>query len=240
MNLSGKTAIITGASSGLGAAFSKAIIEKGGSVYGIARRENRLNELRESLGNSFHPVVLDITDEQAVETWVSDTFTGQSAPEILINNAGLGKFGNIEDLSSDDWHTMMRVNLDGVFYLTKRIVPLMKQHPEHNHIINIASVAGLMGNPKISGYNTTKFGLRGFSEALFKELRFDKIKVSCMFPGSIATEFFENAGASTHSHMMQPQDVAATLVHLLETPDNFLINEITLRPLDPKPPQSEN
>ncbi|MFW6348189.1 MAG: SDR family oxidoreductase, partial [Cyclonatronaceae bacterium] len=214
--------------------------DKGGAVYGLARREHRLNELRETLGETFKPVVLDITDEQAVETWVNDTFTGKNAPEILINNAGLGKFGTIEDLSSEDWHTMMRVNLDGVFYLTKRIVPLMKQHPEHNHIINIASVAGLMGNPKISGYNATKFGLRGFSEALFKELRFDKIKVSCMFPGSIATEFFENAGASTHSHMMQPDDVAATLVHLLETPDNFLINEITLRPLDPKPPESEN
>lgn len=238
MNLSGKTAVITGASSGLGAAFSKAIIDKGGAVYGLARRENRLQELRETLGESFHPVVLDITDEQGVETWVSSTFGPENAPDVLINNAGLGKFGNIEDLSSEDWHTMMRVNLDGVFYLTKRIVPLMKAHPGHNHIINIASVAGLMGNPKISGYNTTKFGLRGFSEALFKELRFDKIKVTCMFPGSIATEFFENAGASTHAHMMQPEDVAATLVHLLETPDNLLIDEITLRPLNPKPPES--
>jgi NADP-dependent 3-hydroxy acid dehydrogenase YdfG len=238
MNLSGKTAIITGASSGLGAAFSKAIINKGGSVYGIARRESRLNELRDTLGEAFHPVVLDITDENAVEAWIKDSFSDANAPDILINNAGLGKFGNVEDLSSDDWHTMMRVNLDGVFFLTKRIVPLMKQHPEHNHIINIASVAGLMGNPKISGYNTTKFGLRGFSEALFKELRFDKIKVTCMFPGSIATEFFENAGASTHAHMMQPDDVASTLIHLLETPDNLLIDEITLRPLNPKPPEN--
>jgi len=117
------------------------------------------------------------------------------------------------------------------------IVPLMKENPEHCHIINIASVAGLIGNPQISGYNASKFAVRGFSEALFKELRYDKIKVSCMFPGSIATEFFDKAaGGDTHSNMMMPGDVANTLIHLLETPDNYLINEITLRPLNPKSP----
>ncbi len=237
MNISQKNAIITGASSGIGAAFSSAIIEKGGTVYGIARREERLNELKKKLGDRFIPVVLDITDQQKVEQWADVTFSEQHFPDILINNAGLGKFGLIEELSSDDWHNMINVNLNGVFYLTRKIVPLMKANPSHTHIVNIASVAGLMGNPKISGYNATKFGLRGFSEALFKELRFEGIKVSCVFPGSIATEFFERAGSSTHSHMMRPEDVASTVIHLLETPDNFLIDEITMRPLNPKPPE---
>ncbi|MCH8558930.1 MAG: SDR family oxidoreductase [Balneolia bacterium] len=234
MDISQKKAIITGASSGIGAAFSRAIVAKGGIVYGIARREDRLNELKKELGDAFHPVVLDITDEAGVSTWVDQTFSADNTPDILINNAGLGKFGNIDELSLDDWHTMMNVNLNGVFYITRKLVPLFKENESHTHIINIASVAGLLGNPKISGYNATKFGLRGFSEALFKELRYDKIKVTCVYPGSIATEFFANAGSSTHDHMMRSEDVADTIVHILETPDNFLIDEITLRPLIPK------
>jgi short-subunit dehydrogenase len=134
----------------------------------------------------------------------------------------------------------MNTNLNGVFYMTRHIVPLMKKNPEICHIINISSIAGLLGNPQISGYNASKFAVRGFSEALFKELRYDGIKVSCMFPGSIATDFFETANAGdTHPNMMMPADVASTLVHLLETPDNYLINEVTLRPLNPKPPKDE-
>jgi len=132
---------------------------------------------------------------------------------------------------------MMNVNLNGVFYITRKLVPLFKRNEQHTHIVNIASVAGLIGNPQISGYNATKFGLRGFSEALFKELRFDKIKVTCVYPGSIATEFFEKSGSSTHDHMMKADDVAHSIIHVLETPDNFLIDEITMRPLNPKPPQ---
>jgi short-subunit dehydrogenase len=94
-----------------------------------------------------------------------------------------------------------------------------------------------MGNPTISGYNATKFGLRGFSEALFKELRFDGIKVTCFFPESISTSFFDDIESVTlHDNMMHPVDIAKTLKYVLETSDNFLINEITMRPLNPKPP----
>jgi len=237
MNISQKKAIITGASSGIGAAFSKSIIDKGGVVYGIARREDRLQKLQQELGERFHPVVLDITNEPAVSKWVEETFGDDNQPDILINNAGLGKFANVDELSLDDWHNMINVNVNGVFYLTRKVVPLFKKKGSHTHIINIASVAGLMGNPKLTGYNATKFALRGFSEALFKELRFDKVKVTCVYPGSISTEFFANAGSSTHDHMMQAQDVSSTVIHILETPDNFLIDEITVRPLNPKPDQ---
>lgn len=237
MILKGKIAVITGASSGIGSALSKALIDKGATVYGIARRINLLQELRNSLGTSFIPVPLDITEMESISNWVDDTFS-ELMPDILVNNAGLGFFGNIEDLSPDDWHTMMNVNLNGVFYITRKLVPLFKKNEQHTHIVNIASVAGLMGNPQISGYNVTKFGIRGFSDALFKELRFDKIKVTCVFPGSVATEFFEKSGSSVHDHMMKAEDVAQSIVHILETPDNFLIDEITMRPLNPKPPQT--
>ncbi len=235
MDLSNKIAIVTGASSGIGISFSKKLIERGAKVYGLARRLNRLMEIQNELGNQFSPIQADVTRHEEIRSWIKSQFSGDENPHILINNAGLGLFGNVEDVSLDDWHTMVNTNLNGVFYLTREVVPLMKKYDGHCHIVNIASVAGLLGNPQLSGYNATKFGLRGFSEALFKELRYDKIKVTTMFPGSIATSFFDQFGG-THSNMLQPDDVADTLIHLLETPDNFLVNEIALRPLNPKNP----
>lgn len=241
MDLRNKIAIVTGASSGIGITFSKKLIEKGATVYGLARRLNKLKKVQEKLGTNFNPVQLDITQHKDIEDWVNKQFSDEHSPQILINNAGLGIFGNVDELSVKDWQTMVDTNLNGVFYLTRTVVPLMKKLDTHCHIINISSVAGLLGNPQISGYNATKFGLRGFSEALFKELRYDKIKVSTMFPGSIATSFFDNAdGVDTHPNMLKADDVADTLIHLLETPDNFLINEIALRPLNPKNPDSDS
>lgn len=239
MDLSEKNAIVTGASSGIGISFSKKLIDKGAKVYGLARRLNKLREIKEQLGDLFIPVKMDITKPDQIHEWVKETFSDNHLPHVLINNAGLGIFGNVEKLSIQDWNTMVQTNLNGVFYLTHELVPFMKDSDEYHHIINISSIAGLLGNPQLSGYNATKYGVRGFSEALFKELRYDKIKVTAMFPGSISTKFFDKAGSETHPNMLQPNDVADTLIHLLETPDNFLINEITLRPLNPKNPNEK-
>ena len=239
MDLKGKNAIVTGASSGIGISFSKKLIEKGATVYGLARRLNKLTEVREKLGNEFIPVKMDVTKPTDIQKWVQETFSENNLPHILINNAGLGIFGKVDKLSIDDWNTMVQTNLNGVFYLTRELVPFMKASEVHHHIINIASIAGLLGNPEMSGYNASKYGVRGFSEALFKELRYDKIKVTAMFPGSISTHFFDRVGNETHDNMLQADDVADTLIHLLETPDNFLVNEITLRPLNPKNPDDK-
>ncbi|MCG8374275.1 MAG: SDR family oxidoreductase [Balneolales bacterium] len=237
MNLEGKVAIVTGASSGIGAEFSKILVESGTKVYGLARSMEKLNNVQEHIGNGFVPVQMDITRHEAVDGWVDSTF-GKELPDILVNNAGLGYFANIDNLGLKEWQQMMDVNLSGVFYTTRTIVPLMKKNANVCHIVNIASIAGLMGNPTLSAYNATKFGLRGFSEALFKELRFDGIKVTCFFPGSIATNFFDSIETmNLHANMMQPSDIAKTLKFVLETSDNYLINELTMRPLNPKPPK---
>ena len=237
MDLKGKTAIVTGASSGIGAEFSKILTEAGVRVYGLARSVDKLTSLKKHLGDLFIPVKMDITQYEETEQWVENTFDEKHTPDILVNNAGLGYFADVDELSLEQWHTMLDVNLSGVFYLTRLIVPLMKENKAVCHIVNIASVAGLMGNPQISGYNATKFGLRGFSESLFKELRYDGIKVTCFFPGSIATSFFDSIDAvELHPNMMRPVDIAKSLKFVLETPDNFLINEMTMRPLNPKPP----
>ena len=239
MNLTSKVAIVTGASSGIGAEFSKTLVEAGAKVYGLARSIDKLNSIKEKIGDQFIPVQLDITKNEDVEAWIDSAFKKET-PDVLVNNAGLGYFANVDELPVEQWESMMNVNLGGVFYLTRKVVPLMKENPEVCHIVNIASVAGLMGNPQISAYNATKFGLRGFSEALFKELRYDGIKVSCFFPGSIATNFFDSIeSVNLHPNMMQPVDIANTLKYVLETPDNYLINEVTMRPLNPKPPKKD-
>ncbi len=158
--------------------------------------------------------------------------------DVLINNAGLGKFGPVDRLSLEDWDVQMNTNLRGVFLCTRAAVPVMKRQNAASgfggHIVNIASIAGLIGNPNISAYNATKFGVRGFSEAIMKELRDDGIKVSCVYPGSIATEFFQTSGGNPSPNAMTAEDVGRTVMHLIETPDNYLISEVVLRPLRPR------
>lgn len=238
MDIDGKIAVVTGASKGIGYTFSKALIDKGASVYGLARSTDRLQKIQEELGKKFVPVTMDITNHDEIEKWVGDIFSESHQPDILINNAGLGRFGKVDELALEDWEAMVNTNLSGIFYMTRQIVPHMKRNDATCHIVNIASIAGKVGNPDLSGYNASKYGVRGFSEALFKELRYDGIKVTCFYPGSIATKFFERATQSgIHSNMMQPEDVANVLINILETPDNFLINDITMRPLNPKPPE---
>lgn len=234
MDLKSKTAIVTGASKGLGKAIAEALVKKEVEVYGLARSEEELKKIQQKLGSRFHPVTMDLTNEQKVRDWVKSTFEGNKAVDILINNAGVGYFRSIDELSSEKWHQMMNINLNAVFYLTQEVVPLMKSNGSFKHIVNIGSIVGKTTGSEKSGYSSTKFAIQGFSEALFKELRGFKIKVSCINPGSIETDFFEDSGIEPNPSMLQPADVAATIVHVLETPDNVLIDELTLRPLIPK------
>lgn len=238
MELRDKVAVVTGASSGLGRAFAIALVRKGTHVYGLARRVERLNALRDELGARFHPIACDVTRSNDVEAAFQRVIREAGRLDILINNAGLGKMGPVDALSLDDWDVQMNTNLRGVFLCTRAAVPQMKKQNAETgfggHIINIASVAGLIGNPQLSAYNATKFGVRGFSEAIMKELREHGIKVTCVYPGSVATEFFEIAGTRGADRPLTPEQVAQTILHVLETNDNYLISEVVIRPLRPR------
>ncbi len=238
MILENSVSIITGASSGLGEAFSRALVKRGGKVYGLARRQDRLDAIARDLGASFSGLVCDVSDETSVMESLEAIHDNGDEVDVLINNAGLGRFGPIEDTSIEDWDVQNETNLRGVFLCTRAVVPGMKKKNAAvgfgGHIINISSVAGLVGNPMVSVYNATKFGLKGLSEALMKELREDGIKVTCLYPGSIQTEFFEVAGVDISSQPMTAADITSTLIHVLEAPDNYLISEIAMRPLRPK------
>ncbi len=232
MDLHHKTAIVTGASAGLGVAFAEHLIRAGATVYGLARRNDRLQELRGRLGAAFHPVPLDVTDRAGIDAWVAATFSDTHRPDLLVNNAGIGHFAEIDQLDPAHWDAMLAVNLTGVFNLTHALVPHLKANPAVTHIVNIASVAGRIGNPRLAGYNATKYGLRGFSDALMKELRGHGIKVTCLFPGSIATDF--NGGIrGSSAQPLQAEDLARVLIDVVRMPDHVLIDEVVLRPLNP-------
>jgi NADP-dependent 3-hydroxy acid dehydrogenase YdfG len=236
MKIDKKIAIVTGASRGLGAALAEALVVKGATVYGLARNVEKLSIIQNKLGNSFIPVGMDITDQKALNTWVKNTFSDSNIPDILINNAGVGYFNKTDQLPLEQWHAMINTNLNAVFYLTSSIVPMMKKNHNTCHIINIGSILGKFARQETAAYSATKYGIQGFSEALYKDLSSHKIKVSCVNPGSIDTHFFDDSGIYGHRNMLHPSDIAAMIVHILETPDNFLVDEITLRPLIESPP----
>src|SRR5665647_3668496 len=142
MDVHGKIAVITGASSGLGASLANALITKGATVYGLARNVEKLQAIKNKLGEKFINVVMDITNQKDIASWGSNTFSDSHIPDILINNAGAGYFTKIDELSLERWHEMINTNLNGAFYITSSIVPLMKKNTNTCHIINIGSILG--------------------------------------------------------------------------------------------------
>ena len=146
-----------------------------------------------------------------------------------MNNAGLGWFGPVDELPVEKFDEMVAVNLRGPYLFTREVVPAMKRQGKGT-IVNVASVAGLVGNPNLSGYNATKFGLMGFSESTMLELRQAGIKVSVICPGSTATDFGSGNDAPG---MLSADDVASAVMAILTAAPNALLSQIHLRPLRP-------
>lgn len=236
MTLSSSIAIVTGASKGLGTAICMALVENNVKVYGIARSKDLLENLRNQLGEKFIPVSLDLTNRKKVKQWIDSEFK-KEVPTILINNAGAGSFAKIDEMPALEWDSMIDINLHGMYNITAPVVSLMKKKAAGGYVINIGSILGTTTRSEGAAYSATKYAIRGFSESLMKELRGDQIKVTCVNPGSIATQFFESSGIEAHSNMLQPQELAETIIFLLKTPQNLLIDELTVRPLDARNPK---
>lgn len=237
-DLDGASVLVTGASRGLGRAIAIAFGQRGARVAGLARSADDLQKTAEAVeaaGGSFLSIEADLTVGEAVLGAFETLERDLGRLDVLVNNAGLGRFDAVDELSLDDWNAQVDLNLTGVFRATRRAVPLMlsNEGPDlvKGHIVNVASVAGLVGNPNLSAYNATKFGLRGFSDATMKELRPKGIRVTCVYPGSIATEFASSAGREGNPNAMTAESVAASVLHAVEAPAGTLISEIVLRPM---------
>lgn len=227
MNLTGVSAIVTGASKGIGKAVALALLKKGARVSGWSRSDSGIQHL------AFHPVLVDVCNPDRLEQAFAQAMQALGGHiHILINNAGVGFFSKLEETNVEEWKRMFDVNVHGVFHCTRKVLPLMKQQKQ-GHIINIASIAGLTGIEGASGYCATKFAVRGISQSLFKEVRKDNIKVTCVCPGSVNTDFFnEMENITANNTMLHPDDIASSIIHVLETPDNFLPVELELRPMN--------
>jgi NADP-dependent 3-hydroxy acid dehydrogenase YdfG len=230
MDLTGKVAIVTGASKGIGRATVEALLAKGMAVAGWGRTAP------EGLTHDrFQFFECDVRDEVAVAEALTNTLR-ELGPEVhvLVNNAGLGIAGAVDGFQSEDWKLMFDTNVHGTFYCSRAVLPQMKRQ-QLGHIINIASIAGTTGIENMAGYCATKFAVRGFSQSLFKEVRNDGIKVTCVSPGSTQTNFFDDIpGTTANDSMMSPADIAGFIVYTLETPFNFHVVEVEMRPLQPK------
>lgn len=230
MDLTGKIAIVTGVSSGIGRATAEAFLARGAAVAGWGRTAPAgLTHER------FQFFACDVRDEHAV----AEAFTNTQRElgleiHVLVNNAGLGIFGPIDGFKSEDWHAMFDTNVNGLFYCTRAVLPQFKQQ-HAGHVINVASLAATAGTANLAGYCATKYAVRGFSDALFKELRPDGIRVTCVMPGSVETNFNgATPGAEPDPYKMQPQDIAAAIIHAVEAPDATMISEMQLRPAQVK------
>jgi NADP-dependent 3-hydroxy acid dehydrogenase YdfG len=230
MEINGKTAVVTGPTSGIGLAITEMLLSAGARVIGLARNKDRLLALATKHGASFTGVPLDVSDYTAVSAWAE---TLNHPVHILINNAGIGLWKKLEHTTFAEWHRVQSTNVDGVFSVTHALLPKMLAADGIKHIISISSVAGLIGNAELTAYNASKFAVRGFSEALMKELRPQGIKVSCIYPGSVQTPFFDALGMKASANALLPEDIADAVKYLLETPDHVLVDELVIRPRNP-------
>ncbi|MFY0643141.1 MAG: SDR family oxidoreductase [Bacteroidia bacterium] len=232
MELKNKTVVVTGVSKGIGRALVDLYLNEGCLVIGLGRNSAQTNHPQ------FHFIKTDVRSEDEVSKAFEQIRTEISKEiHILINNAGLGYFGKIENLEMAQMRQMFETNVYSVFYTAKEVVPMMKTQ-EYGHIFNIASTAGLESYPEVAAYCGSKFAVRAISGSMYKELRDFRIKVTCVYPGSVKTDFFRNNKyIEPHDYMLLPEDVAQMIVHASQTPDNFHQVNLEVRPLQPKGPR---
>ncbi len=238
MELENKRAIITGSSKGIGLAIAERLVEAGCSVVISARSQDDVQSVASSLdaagpGRAFGKAC-DVADHQKVSELVEFSAQQLGGLDILINNAGIGIFKKVEDMSVEEWRSLIGTNLDGVFYATRYALPKLKESGS-GFIINISSLAGKYAIPTGAAYNSSKFALTGFSEALMQEVRHDDIRVAYIMPGSVDTWF--RGSAPQHSDWkLSAGDVADVVIDTLRRHPRCLTSRIEMRPS--KPPKS--
>ncbi len=236
MNLSGKTAVVTGATRGIGRAIAEALLRERMNVCISARKveeiERAVRELSDAVDANVTGVVCDVRDYDEVKSLFEHTAAEFDGVDVLVNNAGIGIFGRVEELSPEDFRAVLETNLFGVFYCCHEAIPLMKKRGG-GYIINISSLAGTNAHPEMAAYNASKFGLNGFSEALMQEVRQDGIKVSYIMPGSVNTEFGGDKPGAEKSWQLQAEDIARVVVDLLRHDERSLPSRVEIRPSKP-------
>jgi 3-oxoacyl-[acyl-carrier protein] reductase len=235
VSLAGKTALVTGASAGIGRATAMALAAAGADVVVTARREERLREVCAAIkiaGGRAEFVAGDAADEATAQGAINLAVSAFGKLDILINNAGVGSYKNLVDTTVEEYDTMMAANVRSGFVFSRHAAPRMIAQ-QGGVILFVSSVAGLTGIGGESVYSATKFAQVGFSQALDAELRKHRIKVGVVCPGGVKSEFGLGRGRTEefirNSHMMEPEEVAEAIVFACRQPGNVRIPQMLVR-----------
>jgi 3-oxoacyl-[acyl-carrier protein] reductase len=197
---SGRTAVVTGGASGLGLASARRIVGEGGRVALWDVNPEALAAARDAVGDA-HIVALDVSDQAAVEAAAADTFAALGRIDVLIASAGItGATGPVQDYPIDSWRQVIDINLNGIFYCSRALVPFMLRHG-YGRIVNVASVAGKEGNPNASAYSASKAGVIGFTKSLGKELAGSGIIANALTPATFESPILAQLPQSQVDYM---------------------------------------
>jgi len=238
MDESGKArvALVTGGNRGIGRAIVDALLQEGWIVDFCGRSQESIRAALEELRRIYEDAVdarpCDVRDESAVEALVAWSLERRGYIDLLVNNAGIGYFAPVDEMSGDDWRRVIETNLNGSFYAIHALAPHMTARGS-GWIVNIASLAAR--NPFAGGaaYNASKFGLLGLSDAAMLDLRHQGVRVTAILPGSVDTDFHGGRRSSGQEWMLSPDDVAQAVVDLVRYPDRALPSRLEIRPSHP-------
>jgi len=237
VDIQGKNAVVTGSTKGIGLAIAETLVRQGCNVVITSRHSKEISETVKRLASTggagrVAGKACDVLRPDKVEELIGFCTERFGGLDILINNAGVGVFQNVEDMTVETWRRVIGTNLDGIFYACRFAIPEMKRRGG-GFIINIGSLAGKNAFPGGAAYNASKFGLVGFSEALMQEVRYDDILVSYIMPGSVDTWFGGRPPVGEESWKLSAQDVADVVVETLLRSPRCLTSKIEMRPSKP-------
>ena len=227
-SLKNKSAILTGAGKGIGRATAIELAKQGVHLGLISRSEAELSalckELTDQYGIQAFYAVGDISIRSEAEAAADSLITQLGKVDILINNAGIAKFGTLLEMDPAHWEKIIQVNLMGTYYITRKVLPAILEQKEGS-IINVASTAGEKGFATGSAYAASKFGVMGLTESLMQEVRKSNIRVTALTPSTVNTPLAINAGLKVgdEDRMLQPEDVAELILSVLQLPQRVFI-----------------
>lgn len=232
-DLNNKVAYITGGSKGIGLGIAEALLKNGMRVAISGRSDQSLNTALKLLDQSDRLYALnsDVTKPEDEVRVIEKIMKKWGQLDVVVANAGVGHFAPVDELSLVEWNQMINTNLNGVFYTLRAAVEELKN--SKGYFITIASLAGTNFFPAGAGYNATKFGLVGFTQAAMLDLRKYGIKVSTIMPGSVATYFNNNEPSEKDAWKIQPEDIGQMVCDLLHMPARTLPSKIEVRPSRP-------
>ena len=233
IDLTGKVAYITGGSKGIGLGVAKKLLDSGIKVAISGRSKSSLDAAVKQLGSGPDVLALvsDVTKLNDEHKAVAQIIQKWGKLDVVLANAGVGHFAPVDELSENDWHQMIDTNLSGVFHTLKASVEALKV--SKGYYITLASLAGTNFFPTAAGYNATKFGVVGFTQAAMLDLRKYDIKVSTIMPGSVATHFNNNEPTQKDAWKIQPEDIGELVIDLLKMNPRTLPSKIEVRPSRP-------